>query len=95
MSSSGPTRADVFDFGFAPAVFHQLGALVVEDEQTLVGLDETDALAGEEPGDVEPGLLNLDDAVRGEGGAADLNLADRPLLVPWSRRISDWARVAD
>jgi carotenoid cleavage dioxygenase-like enzyme len=36
----------------AERVFHDLGALVVEDEQVLVGLDQIDGLPGEEPGDV-------------------------------------------
>jgi hypothetical protein len=41
-------------------VLHDLSALVVEDEQVLVGLDEIDDLTGHEPGDVEPGLAKLD-----------------------------------
>jgi hypothetical protein len=37
-------------------VLHDLGALVVEDKQVLVSLDEIDNLVGQKPGDVEPGL---------------------------------------
>jgi hypothetical protein len=41
--------------GFGPAVLHDLGAAIVEHEQVLVGLDQIDGLAGQEPGDVEAG----------------------------------------
>jgi hypothetical protein len=34
---------------------HDLGAAIVEHEQVLVGLDQIDGLAGQEPGDVEAG----------------------------------------
>lgn len=71
MPASRPTGADVFGSGPWPAVSHELGALVVEDEQVLVGLDQINALAGEVPGDVEPSLADLDDAVGGDRGAAD------------------------
>ena len=37
-------------------MLHDLGAPVVEDEQVVVGLEKIDGLAGEGPGDVEPGL---------------------------------------
>jgi hypothetical protein len=36
-------------------VLHDLGAASVEHEQVLVGLDQIDGLAGQEPGDVEAG----------------------------------------
>jgi len=52
----------MFDPGPGPAVSNELGALVVEDQQVLVGLHQIDALAGEEPGDVEPSLSDLDSA---------------------------------
>jgi hypothetical protein len=87
LPSSWSAGADVFDSGPRPPVFHQLGALVVEDEQVLVGLDEIDALAGEESGDVEPGLPDLDDSVGGDGGAADAVPADWSLLVSRPRRV--------
>jgi len=48
MPPSRPSRADVFDPGPRPAVSHELGALVVEDELVVVGLHEIDTLAGEE-----------------------------------------------
>ena len=66
MPASRPPEADVFGSGPWPAVSHELGALVVEDEQVLVGLDQINALAGEVPGDVEPGLADLDDSVDGD-----------------------------
>ena len=66
MPSSGSTGADVFGSGPGPAVSHELGALVVEDDQVLVGLDQINALAGEVPGDVEPGSADLDYAVDGD-----------------------------
>ena len=62
-------------------MLHDLGAVVVEDGQVLVGLDEIDAPASEKPGDVETGLANLHDAVPGDGGATDPVPADGPLLV--------------
>jgi hypothetical protein len=68
-------------------MLHDLGASVVEDEQVLVGLDEEDGLAGHLPGDVEPGLPHLDDAVAGDSGLADPAPTDRSLRVPWSGRI--------
>ena len=60
---------------------HDLGALVVEDEEMLVGFDEIGALTGEEPGDVEPGLADLDDAIGCDGGVVDPVPANRSLLV--------------
>ena len=68
-------------------MIHNFGALVVEDDQVLVGLDQIDALAGEVPGDVEPGLADLDDSVDGDRGAADAVPADRADLVSWPRRV--------
>jgi hypothetical protein len=64
-----------------------LGALVVEDEQVLVDFYKIDVLAGEEAGDVESGLPDLDDPVACHGGAADPVPADRAVLVAWSERI--------
>jgi len=55
VSSSGSAGADVCGAGFGPAVLHDLGAAIVEHEQVLVGLDQIDGLAGQEPGDVEAG----------------------------------------
>jgi len=55
--------------------------LVVEDDQVLVGLDQINALAGQVPGDMEPGLADLDDTVGSDGGAADAIPADRPQLI--------------
>ena len=76
MPPSGSAGADVFGSGSGPAVLHEFGALVVEDDEVLVGLDQINALAGQEPGDVEPGLADLDDAVGGDRGAADAIPAD-------------------
>ena len=47
-------------------MLHDLGALVVEDEQVVVGLDEVDGLAGEEPGDIK--RVSAADSVRALGG---------------------------
>ena len=77
MPSSRSAGADVFGSGPGPAVSHELGALVVEDEQVLVGLNQIDALPGEEPGDMEPGLADLNDSIGGDRGAADAIPADR------------------
>ena len=85
MPPSRPSRADVSGSGPGLAVTHELGALVVEDELVLVGLHEIDALAGEEPGDVEPGLAHLDDSVGSDRGAADPVPANWSLLVSWPR----------
>jgi hypothetical protein len=52
---SGSAGADVCGAGFGPAVLHDLGAAIVEHEQVLVGLDQIDGSAGQEPGDVEAG----------------------------------------
>ena len=93
MPPSRPSRADVFDPGPRPAVSHELRALVVEDEQMLVGFDEIDALAGEESGDVEPGLADLDDSVGGDRGAADAVPANRSLLVSWPRWVVFRCRI--
>ena len=38
MPPSRPSRADVFDPGPRPAVSHELGALVVEDELVVGGV---------------------------------------------------------
>ena len=66
---------------------HELGALVVEDDQMLVGFDQIDTLAGQVPGDMEPGLAHLDDSVDGDRGAADAIPANRADLVSWPRRV--------
>lgn len=71
---SGPTRADVFYSRPWPAVSRELGSYLVEDEQVLVGFDEIDVSAGDEAGDVERGLADLDDAVGGD--------RDAPSAVP-------------
>lgn len=42
-------------------MLHELGALVVEDQQVLVDLDEIDDPADHKPGDVEPALAYLHD----------------------------------
>ena len=55
LPSSGPAGANIFSSGFGPAVSHDLGSLVVEDQQVLVGFDEIEDLAGHESGDVESG----------------------------------------
>ena len=39
LPSAGAAGADVFDAGFGPSVLHDLGALVVEDQQVVGGLD--------------------------------------------------------
>ena len=65
-------------------MLHELGALVVEDQQVLVGLDEEHRLVGEEPGDVEAGLADLDNAVAGDFGGADPVPANGSLLVSWA-----------
>ena len=74
-------------------MLHKFGALVVEDDQVLVGLDRIKALAGQESGDVEPGLADLDDAVGGDRGAADVIPADGADLVSWPRRIGFRCRI--
>ena len=76
MASAGSAGAHVFGAGLRPPVSHDLGALVVEDQQVLVCLDEIDDLAGEQPGDVEAGLADLDDAVDSDPGGSDLFPAD-------------------
>ena len=93
MPTSRPSRADVFDPGPGPAVSHELGSLVVEDEQVLVGLNQIDALPGEEPGDMEPGLADLNDSIGGDRGAADAIPANRADLVSWPRRVCFWRRL--
>jgi hypothetical protein len=61
-------------------VFHDVGSVVVEDEEVVGGLDEIDSLAGEGTANVEPGLADLDDAVPGDPGAADSDPAERSLF---------------
>ena len=90
---SGSAGADVFGSRSRPAVLHEFGALVVEDEEVLVGLDQINALAGQKPGDMEPGLTDLDDAVGGDRGAADAIPADRADLVSWPRRVGFRCRI--
>jgi hypothetical protein len=81
VSSAGPPGADVGGAGLGRAVLDDLGAVVVEDEQLVVGLDEQDGLGGHQAGDVEPGSADLDDAVAGDSGDADPVPADWSLLV--------------
>lgn len=71
MASAGSAGADVGGAGLRPGVLDDLGAAVVEDEQMILGLDQEHGLAGEQPGDVESGRADLDDAVRGDAGDAD------------------------
>ena len=93
MPPSGSAGADVFGSGSRPAVSHDLGALVVEDQEVLVGLDQIDNLASHEPGDVEPGFANLHDAVDGDRRAADPIPANWSQLVARSRWVGFRRRV--
>ena len=93
LPASGSAGSDAFGSGPWPAVSHQLGALVVEDDQVLVGFEEINALAGEEPGDTEPGSAHLDDSVGGDRGAADPIPADKADLVSWPRRVGFRCRI--
>lgn len=93
LSPSGPMGADVFGSGLRPTVLHEFRAVVVKDQQVLVGFDEIDAVAGEEPGDVEPGLSNLNDAGDGDRRAANSVPANGSYLVSRPGRVGFRGRL--
>jgi hypothetical protein len=71
-------------------VVHDIGALDVEDQEVLAGFNEVNDLPGEEPGEVEQGPTDLDDAVAGDSAAADPAATRRPHLL--ARPGRDWLR---
>lgn len=79
MPPSRLSRSDVFDPEYCAAISHELGALVVENEQVSVGRDEIGIRAHEELGDVKPAFADLTESIGGDRGAADAVLSHRSL----------------